>query len=127
MPRFVILRHDSPQGLHWDFMLETGDALTTWALAESPDSMQPILARTLPEHRLAYLEYEGPVSGGRGTVTRWDEGTYEIERQEEGLLVVPLSGKRLTGRATLERTGEDPEQWQFRLEGQTEARMTNGQ
>jgi hypothetical protein len=116
--RFVILQHDSPQGLHWDLMLETGPSLATWALPQAPGSAERIAARALPEHRLAYLDYEGPVSGGRGTVTRWDEGTYEIERQEEGLLVAVVSGKRLSGRITLEKTGEDPQQWQFRFEGQ---------
>ncbi len=116
MPRFVILQHDGPEGLHWDFMLETGPSLAAWALPQAPGSAERIAARALPEHRLAYLDYEGPVSGGRGTVTRWDEGSYEVERQAEGLLVVVLSGKRLTGRATLERTCEGPEAWQFAFE-----------
>jgi hypothetical protein len=116
VPRFVILRHDGPQGLHWDFMLETGSVLATWALAESPDSAHPIAARPLPEHRLAYLDYEGPVSGGRGTVTRWDEGTYRIEREAEGLLVAVLWGKRLSGRASLTRTAEAAEAWRFAFE-----------
>ena len=124
MPRFVILQHDGPQGLHWDFMLESGAALATWALTESPDAAHPIAAWSLPEHRPAYLGYEGPVSGGRGTVTRWDEGTYKVERQEGGLLVVVLSGKRLAGRATLERTGEGPEAWRFAFEAQQPG-MTN--
>jgi len=26
-----------------------------------------------------YLDYEGPVGGGRGTVTRWDGGEYESD------------------------------------------------
>src|SRR5882724_3306447 len=67
MPRFVILRHETPPGFarpaHWDFMLECGGVLRTWEMAD---------------HRLAYLEYEGEVPGGRGTVSRWDEGRYEI-------------------------------------------------
>jgi len=125
VPRFVILQHDGPEGLHWDFMLETGSSLATWALPQAPGSAERTAARALPEHRLAYLDYEGPVSGGRGTVTRWDEGTYQIERQAEGLLVVLLSGKRLCGGVTLQRSGEDPQQWQFRFEGRTDARMTN--
>jgi hypothetical protein len=116
MPRFVILQHASPHGLHWDFMLEMGTALASWALAQPPAASQQIPARALSEHRLAYLDYDGPISRGRGTVTRWDEGTYQIERQAEGLLVVLLSGKNLTGRATLHRTGADPDQWVFSLE-----------
>ena len=36
-----------------------------------------IPAYSLPDHRLAYLEYEGAVSNDRGHVTRVDEGVYE--------------------------------------------------
>ena len=116
MPRFVVLQHDGPQGLHWDFMLESGDALSTWALSHAPSSLVRISARALPDHRLAYLDYEGPISGGRGAVTRWDRGTFQVERQEEGLLVAILFGEKLRGRVTLERSGEDAEEWWFTLE-----------
>ena len=37
------------------------------------------VATRLPDHRLAYLEYEGPVSGNRGVVRRIDSGKYEID------------------------------------------------
>jgi len=124
MPRFVVLQHDDPQGRHWDFMLETGSALSTWALAQAPGSVARIAARALPDHRLDYLDYEGPISGGRGAVTRWDQGTFHVERQAEGFLLVLLSGKTLCGRATLERTGEDAEQWWFSFEAQP-AGMSN--
>jgi hypothetical protein len=33
-------------------------------------------AQRIADHRLAYLEYEGPISGGRGTVRRLDGGSY---------------------------------------------------
>jgi hypothetical protein len=82
MPRFVVLRHVTPPGhdrpTHGDFMLECGGALRTWALAEPPSPGRTIAAEELPDHRLAYLDYEGEVSGGRGSVTRWDAGTYEV-------------------------------------------------
>jgi len=119
MPRFVILRHDCPlgykRGLHWDFMLETGDVLRTWALAESPAAAIAIAAEALPDHRLAYLDFEGPLSGNRGSVTRWDQGSYELVRQRDGELVVELFGERLAGRATLTRTGGDTVSWEWRL------------
>ena len=35
MPQFVLLEHDHPE-LHWDFMLESGDALLTWRLDRIP-------------------------------------------------------------------------------------------
>ncbi len=31
MPRFVLLEH-AWNGVHWDFMLEAGESLRTWAI-----------------------------------------------------------------------------------------------
>jgi hypothetical protein len=111
LPRFVVLEHDGPEGRHWDLMLQSGEALATWALASAPGSPEPVPARALPDHRLAYLDYEGPIAGGRGLVVRWDEGTYQLERQGPAQWVVLLSGRRLVGQAVLQRTGPDPTQW----------------
>ena len=36
MPRFAVLRHESPEEVHWDFLVETGAALRTWALPQAP-------------------------------------------------------------------------------------------
>lgn len=84
MPRFVILEHDHPE-LHWDFMLEAGDVLKTWRLARMPaQAGESIPALRLGDHRLAYLDYEGPVSGNRGEVQRRAAGTYELLRGEFG-------------------------------------------
>jgi DNA polymerase Ligase (LigD) len=114
MPRFVVLTHDHPF-LHWDLMLEQGDALRTWRLARPPEAGEPIDAEVLPDHRLAYLEYEGPVSGDRGTVERWDGGTYDIVESTVDRLLVRFDGHRLSGDASIaqEQTGAA---WVFRRE-----------
>src|ERR1700730_7618701 len=79
MPRFVILQHDHPE-LHWDLMLQAGETLRTWRLAKAPELPgEAIVASAIGDHRPMYLDYEGPVSGGRGQVIRWDQGTYEEE------------------------------------------------
>ncbi len=120
MPRFVLLRHDSPAGsqrpAHWDFMLEWGDALRTWSLAELPRPGKALSAEALPDHRLAYLAYEGPVSGGRGAVARWDAGTYEIECETPSALVLSLAGERLQARVTLTRSEGEGGAWTVELE-----------
>ncbi len=67
-------------------MLENGATLRTWRLSRPPDLAGPIEVRAIADHRLAYLTYEGPVSGNRGTVTRLLAGTYEIRRDEPGRL-----------------------------------------
>jgi hypothetical protein len=100
VPRYVVLEHDHPV-LHWDFMIETGDVLRTWRLALPPKPGPTIAALSLGEHRRAYLDYEGPVTGNRGTVVRWDAGTYAERCTEAGLVVVVVQGKRLQGRAVL--------------------------
>ena len=106
MPRFVILRHESPWGLHFDFMLEMGDVLKTWALPRLPEPGVEMACESLADHRPEYLDYEGPVSGGRGAVFRCDRGTYLIVHESESQLAVELSGEKLTGRATVDKEGD---------------------
>lgn len=103
MPRFVVLQHDHPERLHWDFMLDEGQTLATWALATPPAYEQLLPARSLAPHRREYLDYEGPVSQGRGTVTRWDEGGFEWIKKGDDLVVVQLNGRKLVGLLSLER------------------------
>lgn len=103
MPRFAILNHDHPFE-HWDLLLENGPACRTWRLLAPLDSMhEPIAAEQLNNHRLVYLEYEGPVSNGRGSVTRWDAGTFQWIRNESDLCEVVLSGERWTGTILLQK------------------------
>jgi hypothetical protein len=114
MQRYVILEHDHPQ-LHWDLMLEHGDALRTWRLAAPPCAGLDIAATALAEHRLAYLDYEGPVSGNRGTVKRWDHGRYAATVAE--VLHLQLHGERVAGQAVLKQiAGAD---WVFTLLAQS--------
>ena len=100
MPRYVILEHDWPER-HWDFMLEAGDGLRTWRLATPPRPGEAVAAQALADHRRHYLDYEGPVSGGRGCVTRWDAGVFAWLVDEPGRVTVELNGQRLRGSMTL--------------------------
>jgi hypothetical protein len=115
MPRYVILYHQMPvesgRRSHWDLMLETNQRLRTWALAEPPQPESVVAASWLPDHRLAYLDYEGPVSGNRGTVRHWDEGTYQVLAREETRWQVRLSGRRLTCDLHVHCTADDLEHW----------------
>jgi hypothetical protein len=107
-PRFVVLEHDHPF-LHWDLMLEAGPSLRTWRLAGPPAAGAEVEATPIGEHRRMYLDYEGPVSGDRGRVVRWDHGTFAWEREEGGLVAVRLEGGRLQGLLRLRR--EAAESW----------------
>jgi hypothetical protein len=100
MPRFVVLEHDHPHR-HWDLLLEAEGALRAWRLAEPPQPGRAAPAEPLPDHRPHYLDYEGPVSGGRGHVRRWDAGTFTWRADESGRIEVELHGQRCRGAATV--------------------------
>lgn len=113
MPRFVILEHDHPQR-HWDLMLEAGDVLRTWRLAARPQPGASVSAEPAFDHRRLYLDYEGPVSGGRGSVVRWDAGTFTWQADEPDRVMVLLDGKRCRGGAVLQRDAAGG--WRLTLE-----------
>ena len=130
MPRFVLLRHDCPPSFskpsHWDLMLERDGALWTWSLAELPPSWrqsedvgtgsakaESFPALRLPDHRLAYLDYEGAVSHDRGHVRRHDRGEYCAIEIADGVLRLELLGELVRGRLHLEKTGD--ETWRLRF------------
>jgi hypothetical protein len=95
--RFVILRHHFPAGAvaefsdHFDLMLEQESKLATWRIEAIPDPDQAVSATRLADHRKVYLDYEGPVSGDRGTVEQVIAGTYEICQDTESCLDVLLT------------------------------------
>lgn len=100
MPRFVLLAHDWPAP-HFDLLLEAGAVLRAWRLLGEPGAA-PVPAEPNADHRTLYLDYEGPVSGGRGTVARWDAGTFAWAEDGPGRVVVELRGAKLVGRFALE-------------------------
>ena len=94
-------------------MLEACGVLKTWALPRVPEAGVEMECKTIADHRLAYLDYEGPVSGERGVVTRWDRGTYTIERQSDVEWAVDLVGEKLVGTAFIRRLSDVLEWWIF--------------
>ena len=117
MARYVILRHETPPGYprptHWDLLLETGPCLRAWAMAEEPQADREIAAKSLPDHRLAYLDYEGPVSGDRGAVSQWDAGTVQWQQVSDETVEAKLDGHRLCGVVRLTRAAGTPLTWTF--------------
>src|SRR5262245_56825245 len=71
MPRFVLLEHDHPTP-HLDLLFEVGEVLWAWRLAQMPAEEMAVAATRNFDHRLVYLDYEGPISGDRGRVRRVD-------------------------------------------------------
>ena len=125
MPRFVVQHHVFPDGdEHWDLMFEVGDVLWTWSLPAPPDQERrlPVSARQLPHHRTAYLDYEGPVSRGRGRVDIRDRGAYQWTGEGEmtaseiaDVFEFLLDGQRARGRYRLLRAPHDgADLWRLR-------------
>ena len=78
--RYVVLHHTGVERPHFDLMFESepGAQLTTIRCGEWPIQPSTQLER-LPDHRRAYLEYEGPLSGDRGAVKRIASGVCTVE------------------------------------------------
>jgi len=112
--RFVILEHNHPY-VHWDFMFEEGDSLRSWRLLNEPALDAWIEAERLPNHRKAYLDYEGPVSGDRGEVVRWKFGSCQVREFQNERICLTLNGSRWEVDMTLVRITADSEEWRVRL------------
>ncbi len=111
--RFVVLTHDWPAH-HWDFLVEAQGALRAWRLLAEPFADVDIPVEPNFDHRLFYLDYEGPVSGGRGTVSRWDAGTCDWLLDAEDRVELALQGAKLKGHALFRR---EAGAWVFRFTG----------
>ncbi|MCA9040908.1 MAG: hypothetical protein KDA65_11220 [Planctomycetaceae bacterium] len=99
--RFTILTHDFPF-LHWDLLVENDESLLSWRLREEPEKGRKIACEPLPDHRRLYLDYEGPVSGDRGTVLQWTTGTCDLQREGESLYRLQVESPRLQGKMILQ-------------------------
>jgi len=119
MPRFVILLHETPPGSsrasHYDLMLEQGDALWTWACESLPEHGKAVTAERLPDHRLAYLDYEGPVSDDRGSVRRVASGSFDRLAATDGQVRVQLTGDAFRGELLLTRDSAATNRWSASL------------
>ena len=119
-PRFVVQKHDARR-LHYDFRLEAGGVLVSWAVPKGPsyDPKAKRLAVHVEDHPLDYEDFEGVIPEaqyGAGTVIVWDRGTYRNltgkrgtpvsveDAVSAGHLSIWLEGTKLKGGWSLTRT-----------------------
>src|SRR6266566_3472704 len=101
LSRFVVQLHDATT-LHFDFRLQSGQVLRSWAVPKGPslDPRARRLAVPVEDHTLAAGDFEGVHEGqrrGSGAVIIWDEGTADVLRDEPGRLSLVLHGRKLCG------------------------------
>ena len=110
--RFVIQKHAATR-LHYDFRLELGGVLLSWAVPKGP-SLNPAdkrLAVHVEDHPVQYGSFEGIIPHGEyggGSVVVWDHGTWHPEGDAEadykrGNLKFRLEGEKCRGSYALVR------------------------
>jgi DNA ligase D-like protein (predicted 3'-phosphoesterase) len=127
-PRFVVQEHDATTR-HWDFRLQVGDVLVSWAIPKGP-SLNPSekrMAMRTEDHPLDYADFEGTIPEGQygaGPVIVWDRGTYQNQSERRGESIpiedairgghasVWLEGEKLAGGFALTRVAKGKrERW----------------
>lgn len=113
--RFVVQRHQASR-LHYDFRLEIGGVLVSWAVPKGPsmNTADKRLAVHVEDHPVDYIDFEGEIPKGNygaGKVEVWDQGTFmPVDGQQKpitekkaaenivkGELKIVLNGKKLKG------------------------------
>jgi bifunctional non-homologous end joining protein LigD len=130
---FVVQKHAASH-LHYDFRLEMGGTLKSWAVPKGPpyELNERRLAMATEDHPMEYAKFEGTIPKGEyggGTVMVWDIGTYELidGNYWQGKLHVFLKGQKLKGEWVLVK-GEDKNGkgnvWYWIKAGATADRLT---
>ena len=121
---FVVQLHHASRR-HYDFRLQVGDALKSWAVPKCPSYDQDVkrMAVEVEDHPVDYAGFEGEIPKGEyggGHVARFDHGVWATDGDPEaqlakGHLRFELFGEKLKGGWHLVRSGKPAKQPQWLL------------
>lgn len=99
--KFVVHEHFARRH-HFDFRLEMDGVLKSWAVPKAPPEAagEKRLAVEVPDHPLAYGDFEGLIPEGEygaGRVEIWDRGPYRLIERRPEKIVFELRGEKLRG------------------------------
>ena len=111
---FVVHEHHAHH-LHYDLRLERGGILKSWAVPKGIPEVpgEKHLAVAVEDHPLEYGHFEGTIPAGEygaGTVSIWDNGTYDTKHWDSNKIEITFHGKRLAGHyvlVTFKRAGKN--------------------
>ena len=126
-PRYVVHRHHATR-LHWDVRLEMRGVLVSFAVPQGPPLVpgKRRLAVHTEDHPIEYLAFHGviPDGYGAGTMTIWDEGTYDLLLEKPGTgdrrgeYKIAFHGTRLTGEYVIvQTTAHEGRDWLMIMHG----------
>ena len=101
LSRFVVQRHQASH-LHYDFRLEMGGVLRSWAVPKGVPEKKGIkhLAVKVEDHPVDYINFQGTIPEGNygaGTVEIWDKGRYQLIEETPMAMKFILFGKIFKG------------------------------
>ena len=125
--RYVVHRHHATR-LHWDVRLEMRGILASFAVPQGPPLVpgKRRLAVHTEDHPIEYLTFHGviPDGYGAGSMTIWDQGTYDLLMEKPGTgakggeLKIQFHGTRLTGEYVIvQTTAEEGRHWLMIMHG----------
>jgi hypothetical protein len=106
MPRMVIQEHTRDSSAHYDLMMESPTLLWTWRFQDFPGSEPEQPCERIQDHDRKFLEYEGELSPGNGSVRIVAGGTFDLLSAREDEVDFTARAQTVAGSCRLVKRDE---------------------